>query len=200
MKILAVADLHGAQYRLNLILKNIEKYSPALLVICGDLTHFGPGDLAKNFLDQIPIETLAITGNIDSSDVGKKINESKATNIEIKKIVKNGISFVGISGVNPKEIKILQEKNLLDSKSILVTHLPPKGLQDKIFIGLHGGSDEIRQLVDKYKPRLVLSGHIHEDPGFIRTKKTIVVNCSMGKRGEGALIEINGEIKVKMLD
>ena len=200
MKILAVADLHGAQYRLNLVLKNIEKYSPDLVVICGDITQFGPGELAKNFLNQIPKETFAVSGNIDSSDVAKKIEESKATNIELKKIIKKGISFVGISGVNPKEIKILQEKKLLDNKSVLVTHVPPKGMQDKIFIGLHGGSEEIRTLVDKYKPRLVLSGHIHEDPGFTNTKETVVVNCSMGKRGEGAFIEINDEIKVKMLD
>ena len=52
MKILAVADIHGAQYRLNLVLKNIEIYSPDLVVICGDITQFGPGELAKNFLYQ----------------------------------------------------------------------------------------------------------------------------------------------------
>ena len=77
MKILAVADIHGSQYRLNLILKNIERYSPDLIVVCGDITQFGPGELAKNFLDQIPIETLAVTGNIDSKDVRKGIDKVK---------------------------------------------------------------------------------------------------------------------------
>ena len=86
MKILAVADIHGAQYRLNLVLKNIERYSPDLVVICGDLTQFGPGELAKNFLDQIPISTFAITGNIDSKDVSKAIDDSKAINIEMKRV------------------------------------------------------------------------------------------------------------------
>ena len=79
MKILATADIHGAQYRLNLVLKNIERYSPDLVVICGDVTQFGPGELAKNLLNQIQVETLAITGNIDTPDVGKGIDESKAT-------------------------------------------------------------------------------------------------------------------------
>jgi len=200
MKILAVADIHGAQYRLNLVLKNIQKYSPDLVVICGDITQFGPGELAKNFLDQIPIETLAITGNIDTPDVSKGIDESKATKIELKKVTKKGIPFVGISGVDSNQFKVLDEKKLLNEKSVLVSHVPPYDTQDKIFIGLHGGSKELRKIVDKYKPRLVLCGHIHEDPGFTKTNNTVVVNCSMGKRGEGALVEINAKITVKMLD
>jgi hypothetical protein len=200
MKILAVADIHGAQYRLNLVLKNIQKYSPDLVIICGDITQFGPGELAKNYLDQIPIATLAITGNIDTFDVGKGIDESKAERIELKKVVKKGISFVGINGTDIKQYKILDEKKLLDKKSVLVSHIPPYGAQDKIFIGLHGGNKELREIVDKYKPRLVLCGHIHEDPGFTNIDKTTVVNCSMGKHGEGAIIEINEKLSVKMLD
>ena len=100
MNILAVADIHGAQYRLNILLKNIEKFSPDLVIICGDITQFGPGDVALNFLDQIPVKTFAIMGNIDTKDVNEAISNSKAENIEKKKVNKNGISFVGISGVN----------------------------------------------------------------------------------------------------
>jgi Icc-related predicted phosphoesterase len=200
MKILAIADIHGSQYRLNIVLKNIEKYSPELVIICGDITQFGPGDLAKNFLNQIPIETLAITGNIDTPDVDKAIDESKAINIDLKKFVKKGVSFIGINERNHDEIRILNGKNLLDEKSILVSHKPPYGAQDKIFIGMHSGSKELREIINKYKPRLVLCGHIHEDPGFTKIGETVVVNCSMGKRGEGAIVEINKDISVNMLD
>lgn len=98
------------------------------------------------------------------------------------------------------QFKVLDEKKLLNEKSVLVSHVPPYGAQDKIFIGLHGGSKELKEIVDKYKPRLVLCGHVHEDPGFTKIGKTTVVNCSMGKRGEGALVEINEKISVKMLD
>jgi len=200
MKILAVADIHGAQYRLNLVLKNIERYSPDLVVVCGDITQFGPGEVAKNFLDQIPIDTIAVTGNIDTLDVEKGIDNSKAAKIELKKVVRKGIPFVGVSGINPDHFKILDDKKMIDNKTVLVTHVPPFDTKDKVFIGMHGGSKELRALIDKYTPRLVLSGHIHEDPGFVKVGKTIVVNCSMGKKGEGALIDIDDNIAVKMLE
>lgn len=69
MRILAAADFHGSQYRLNIVLNNIEEYAPDLVVICGDITQFGPGTLATNFLNQLPVNTLAIPGNIDTADV-----------------------------------------------------------------------------------------------------------------------------------
>jgi Icc-related predicted phosphoesterase len=200
MKILAVADIHGAQYRLNLVLKNIERYSPDLLVVCGDITQFGPGELARNFLDQIPIDTIAVTGNIDTIEVGKAIDDSKATKIELKKVVRKGVSFVGVSGINPDHFKILDDKKMINNQTVLVTHVPPFDTKDKVFIGMHGGNKELRALIDKYSPRLVISGHIHEDPGFIKIGKTIFVNCSMGKSGEGALIKLDKNVSIKMLD
>jgi len=200
MKILAVADLHGSQYRLNIVLENIKKYSPELVIICGDITQFGPGEIATNFLNQIPIETFAITGNIDTPDVDKAIDKSKATNISLKKVEKNNIPFVGIGGDKLSDLDVSVVGALLDEKSVLVSHVPPKGIQDKVFVGVNAGSKEIRDMVDKYKPRLVLCGHIHEDPGYTKNNKTVVVNCSMGKRGEGAILEINKNMTVKMLD
>jgi len=200
MKILAVADIHGSQHRLNLILKNIEKYSPELVVICGDLTQFGPGEVAKNLLNQIPIKTFVVVGNIDTPEVEKAVNDSKAMNIRLKKVEHKGIFFIGVSGLYSDDFKILSEKNILDEKSILVSHKPPYGTQDKVFFGKHSGSRELKEIIEKFKPRLVLCGHIHEDPGFTKIGGTVVVNCSMGKRGEGAFIELNGEISVNMLN
>jgi Icc-related predicted phosphoesterase len=199
MKILATADIHGSQYRLNIVLKNIEKYSPDLVVVCGDITQFGPGELAKVLLDQIPLDTLAITGNIDTTDVNQGIENSKATNVGMKRIIKSKIPFVGIDKLGPDQLKFIEKNNLIDNKSIVISHEPPYGAQDKVFFGMHGGNKELRNIVDKYHPRLVLCGHIHEDPGFTKIGVTTVVNCSMGKRGEGAFIKINDNVSVKMI-
>jgi len=208
MRLLAAADIHGSQYRLNIILHNIEEYQPDLVVICGDITQFGPGETATNFLNQIPVETLALPGNIDSADVGEAIQKSKATNIDLQRVVKYNFSFVGIGGVPPSfsrltitdgRLKKPLEK-IIDSHTVLVTHIPPYKLQDRVFIGSHAGSKELRHLVDTYEPRLVLCAHIHEDPGVTVSGKTTVVNCSLGKRTEGALITINETVKVTILE
>jgi len=200
MKILAVADIHGAQFRLNLVLKNIDRYSPDLVVICGDITQFGPGELAKNFLNQIPVDTIAITGNIDTDDVAKGIDESNTTRIEMKRVVKKGIPFVGIGRDISKQLDLIDKKKLIDENCVVVSHEPPFGAQDKIFLGKHAGSKTLRDIVEKYKPRLWLCGHIHENPGFDKIENTIIVNSSMGKRGEGSIIEIKEKISVKMID
>jgi Icc-related predicted phosphoesterase len=209
MKILAVADIHGSQYRLNLVLKNIKTYTPDLIVLCGDITQFGPGDLATNFLNQIPVETLAIPGNIDTFDVDQGITASSATNLHMKRVVIQGISFVGIGRDFPAALSDLAIADgvikkpfnkILDETSVLVTHVPPFKLQDKMFMGSHGGNKQLRNLIDMYKPRLVLCGHIHEDPGVTTSGNTTVVNCSMGKRTEGAIVEITDEIKVSIID
>jgi Icc-related predicted phosphoesterase len=209
MRILAVADIHGAQYRLNLVLKNVATHTPDLVIICGDITQFGPGELATNFLNQIPIRTLAIPGNIDTFDVDQGINSSNATNLDKKQVIIQDVPFLGIGREIPSQLPDLPIdddttkkplKKLMKTSSILVTHYPPYKFQDKIFIGTHGGSKELRSLIDIYKPRLVLCGHIHEDPGITTVGDTMVVNCSMGKRTEGALVEISDTLKVSILD
>jgi hypothetical protein len=208
MKILAVADIHGSQYRLNLILKNIKTYAPDLVVVCGDITQFGPAELATNFLNQLSVETLAVPGNIDTFDVDEGINQSNATNLHLKGIRTQGIPFVGIGRELPRSLSNIEItdgavkkplRNILDETSVLVTHVPPYKLQDKIFIGSHGGSKELRRLIDTKKPRLLLCGHIHEDPGASQSGNTTVVNCSMGKRTEGALIELTDTVTVTIL-
>ena len=125
MKILAAADIHGSQYRLNMILEYIKKFSPDLIVICGDITQFGPGDVAKNFLDQIPIDTLAVTGNIDTEDVSDSIEKSNADYLHLKKIIKKGIQFVGINGVKPSETTLFltdeEKKDWINEKTVVRT-------------------------------------------------------------------------------
>ncbi len=208
MRILATADFHSSQYRLNLVMRHIEVEKPDLVVVCGDLTQFGPGSVATNLLNQLPVETLAVHGNIDSSDVPQAIDTSKATNIHLKRVVCHGIPFIGVGGDLPSPLDSLEisdgatKKSLrtvLTQESVLVTHVPPYKLQDRIFIGTHGGSKALRALIDTNKPRLVLCGHIHEDPGVTVSGKTTVVNCSMGKRTEGTIVDITDAITARIL-
>jgi hypothetical protein len=211
MRLIATADFHGKQYRVNELIDAIEEFSPDLVVVCGDITHLGPGELAKTLLDQIPIETIAIPGNMDTAEVFEHIDKSRATNLHLKKVKKNGETFVGLGGSDTpllpidKQLVISEDEvgekigDLVEDRCVLVTHVPPHGVQDSVFLGMHAGSRWIREIVERYKPRLHLCGHIHEDPGFSKLGESVVINCSMGKHGRGALIDINERIEIEML-
>lgn len=205
----AVADIHGSQYRMNLLLNHIEQYSPDLVVICGDITQFGPAAVAENFVKQIPVDTIGVYGNCDPIDTGDAIELAGGKNIDRRKISYHGLDFVGIGGDGKDlafDTEILHKKrvdvlvDVLDSSSIVVSHVPPYRTNDKVFIGHYAGNKVLRELVDLRKPRLVLSGHIHEDPGFVLLDQSMVVNCSIGKRTEGAMVTVNDTISVKILD
>jgi len=204
MKIYAVADIHGAQYRVNEAYEIIKNNSPDVTCVCGDITQFGPGDIAQVLLDQLPGPVFVIPGNIDTPDVDEGIKQSHADNIQKRRVKHENLSFLGINGISDIEtIRFIQNQdnsNIFDHLDVLVSHVPPYGFQDAVFLGKHAGSKPILEFVEKWKPRLVLCGHIHENPGFSRTDNTVIVNCSMGKRGKGALITIGEDISVKMLD
>ncbi len=81
------------------------------------------------------------------------------------------------------DLKELVKKSDI-SKTILVTHVPPKDTPlDVIWSGKHVGSSALRRFIENYKPLLNLSGHIHEAPKIsgkwlYRIGKTICINPS----------------------
>jgi len=209
MRLLAAADIHGYQHRLNLVLGQIDRHQPDLVVLCGDLTQYGPAETATSFLNQILVQTLAVPGNIDTPDVGDGITRSTAKNIDRRRVVIYDIPFIGIGGRPPTHLAttlIATEngmrplRDLVDADTVLVTHVPPYKAMDRMALGPHGGSKDLRRLIEECQPRLVLSGHIHEDPGFTTLGRTMVVNCSLAKRFEGCLIELGGTVSAAMLD
>ncbi|MEI6731183.1 MAG: metallophosphoesterase [archaeon] len=82
---------------------------------------------------------------------------------------------------------------------ILVLHYPPKGVFDIIhdksnpYNGKSAGIDMFRQAVLKYKPRLVLCGHMHEYQGAKRLGKSLVVNPGDAEKGKYAIVDFTYE-------
>jgi Icc-related predicted phosphoesterase len=209
MRIFAVADLHGSQYRMNLLLGQVASLKPDLVVVCGDITQFGPAETATRLLNQIPVRTLAVPGNIDSPDVGDGITASRAENIDRRRVYIDGVPFVGLGDLLPSSLvsvtvrdgSLLRSvEDCVDVSTVLVTHVPPHKTRDKMALGPHAGSKSLRRLVEEREPRLVLCGHIHEDPGVAMVGRTTVVNCSLGRRGEGAVVDLGETVAVRMLD
>jgi hypothetical protein len=204
MNIYAVADIHGRQDRLDLIKNHVTLLKPDVLVIAGDIT--GHHELLSLIgqLNDLPIPVLAVRGNMDSQEV-EKLQEQypNISSLHKKKVTINGVSFVGLGGTIPVPFRsriCLREKRLIEETdyligrdSVLVSHPPPYGTLDEGFGNLHAGSRGLRRLILEKQPRMLICGHIHERPGVASLAKTIVVNCSMGRSGAGAVISMNND-------
>ena len=204
MNIYAVADIHGRQDRLDLIKNHVTLLKPDVLVIAGDIT--GHHELLSLIgqLNDLPIPVLAVRGNMDSQEVEKLLEQyPNISSLHKKKVTINGVSFVGLGGTIPvpfcskiclREKRLIEETDyLIERDSVLVSHPPPYGTLDEGFGNLHAGSRGLRRLILEKQPRMLICGHIHERPGVASLAKTIVVNCSMGRSGAGAVISMNND-------
>lgn len=200
MRIYAVADIHSSQQKINRINTNIARLNPDLLVIAGDVTrYFNPRPTLES-IGKLPIPTIIIRGNTDARRIERMMNDYPniiSLHLTSKEI--DGFSIVGLSGTIPipfrSQISLLKKWShaidpLLGTNTILVAHPPPWGTLDAVCFGLHAGCPEIRRVILRNNPLLYICGHIHECPGTQQLGNTMVVNCSIGKQGGGALIEL----------
>ncbi|MFZ5573264.1 MAG: metallophosphoesterase family protein [Thermodesulfobacteriota bacterium] len=204
MRILAVADIHSRGEKLLLIRETIRQYRPDALVVAGDVSNFFYPRPVLSFLDGLGLPVLVIRGNTDRPVMEKLIpRHAHLHSLHLREFLWNGIRLVGISGTIPLPFRsriCIREKPLRSSLEalirpgdIVVTHPPPFGTLDEVAGRWHAGSRLVRMLVDTRKPRLLLCGHIHESPGIIERNGSLIVNCSIGKSGSGALVELNQE-------
>lgn len=65
-----------------------------------------------------------------------------------------------------------------ESVDVLLSHSPPYGYGDRCQDGRRVGSESLASHVERTSPLLVVSGHIHEDPGVRHLEQTTLVSCS----------------------
>ena len=199
MKILVFSDIHGTQHGMLTTLELTEKHNPDLVVVCGDITNFGPATWAEKYLERIPAPTLAVPGNCDPIDLDETIEMSRATNLHRKKTNISGITFIGAGGADYTPFNTPFEFGddtfdswllpLMERNAVLVTHAPAYGTVDVRMDGRYCGSVTIHRLMKEWEPMLMLSGHIHEGRGIKKMGKTLCVNPGAAKNGFGALVE-----------
>lgn len=209
MKILHLTDIHSNLQYLETIeeLKLID-----IVVLSGDITHFGKINDVKNIIDiiseKIRKPILAVPGNCDYPEVSTKLDELKIS-VENRVINFNEYQFCGIGGSLPcpgttpnelSEEKYIQILHNIESrlstnrKTILISHQPPyRTRNDKVLFGFHVGSKAIRKFIEKNRPLICLTGHIHEGKGIDYIGKCPVVNPGPFRNGRYAIIELIGE-------
>lgn len=209
MKFLLITDMHQNGSAIDWINQEIEEYKVEFVIHLGDVTDMGTGEQAAELLSKIKSKVYVIPGNCDPRDMPECIKDV-AVDVHGKRFSIDGYDFAALGGGNPSPFGTpfeLQEDEIYEALKpissegmILMTHAPAKGSFDKILIGIHVGSEAIKQIVDEYHPILAMSGHIHEAIGCKVIDGTTFVNPGPAKDGYSAVITIEGKnVDVKML-
>lgn len=192
MIIVTLADIHDDLEGLSAASEDLSAADVVLLV--GDLTNFGRQDAASRVVRAIRKYNdgvLAVPGNCDYPEVDAYLR-AEGINLHRRSVVVEGVAFVGIGGSLPCPGKTPNEFSeedfdafLVEAAStvhpydplVLVTHQPPRGtVADRVWNGLHVGSESVRAFVTRMQPVLCLTGHIHEGRGMDSIGRTRVVN------------------------
>lgn len=202
VKIYAAADIHAKPSRLAALRDRLERIAADIFVAAGDTFHYTADPMVVDALDLLPAPVVAVKGNTDSTAAMRLLG--RAANVcclHMESICVSGTDFVGIGGTLPLPFRSLlawREKPLTASVSglvgpetVLVVHPPPFGVRDRVFNRFPAGSRGLRNLVTACRPKVVVCGHVHEQAGFDTLGATLVVNCSMGRGGMGALIRLS---------
>jgi Icc-related predicted phosphoesterase len=209
MKLLALSDLHGDYSKIDAIRQRAGLIDAVL--IAGDITNFGPDHKANECIDMFDVPVLAIPGNCDQPTLLNCLNESEAINVHKMCHTIGDIDFIGLGGSNPTPFGTPFElsdddleqslQDLLDKSNksikVLLCHAPPYGYVDELPTG-HVGSQAIARFIDHLS--LIVCGHIHEARGTASTGNTTIVNVGEASKGYGALITINREIVVELIE
>ena len=199
MKILSLSDIHGNLEMIGSVCSRIQEAD--LVLLTGDLTHFGGRMEAARIVDEVRrynSNILAVSGNCDLPEVEQYLRMEKLS-LHGLGLVKEGISFVGLGGSLPapgrtpnelgeKQIAQLLEQAMNRLKAansesdasaplILVSHQPPiNTVADRLLTGHHVGSTEVRLFIERWAPLVCFTGHIHEGRGTDTIGVTVVVN------------------------
>jgi len=206
MKIIGISDIHNDLSILGKVSDVLRKAD--LVLISGDITHFGGYDSAKNIISQllkVNKNILAVPGNCDLPEVNRYLIEhSISVDCRIKEI--DGLFVIGVGGslpcpgATPGEYSEEEFETLLSETSsqipnngnfILLIHQPPFNTKnDKLVWGKHVGSHAVRNFVEARQPAICLCGHIHEGIGVDRIGNSLIGNPGPFRFGKYVWCEI----------
>jgi len=198
LKILAVSDIHGDSKLVKKLAEKAEKEKVDLVILCGDITGFVETKNIINPFKEKNKRVLIVPGNWDSfatTDFLASIYGVR--NIHGYSVQYENIGFFGAGGAEGPGPGRISEKEIFETlkkahegiknieKKIMVTHMHPSPSLSE-FSGIKG-SDAITKAIKKFKPDILLHGHIHEASGIEeKIGNTRIINVGR----EGKIIEI----------
>jgi len=210
MRLAVVSDVHGNRKAVERLVKVLGPEFGALL-IAGDITHFSNAESAMKVLEPLletGIRLVAVHGNCDGRDVPGLLKEL-GISAHDRRVEVGGTGIVGVGGSNitpfhtvwelsEDEITAILLRNYREG-DVILSHAPPYGTRaDLTHSGLHVGSRALREFIEKKKPPLVVTGHIHEARSVDRVGDTLIVNPGPLFRGHYAVVDLDGPQAVLM--
>lgn len=211
MKIVSITDVHGEIFFTEQMEMSMRKSD--LILLSGDITHFGNKNDARKVIESIKIYNrpiLAVPGNCDKKNVARYLEE-ESINIhgritDIDGIVITGIGFSEETSWNKypsqfskKYFQIIAEKIAVelpqDTDFILLSHAPPYNTKCDVIIDsdgqeIHAGNMIIRYFIEKTQPMACFCGHIHESIGTDIIGRTLIVNPGPAGNGNFAFLDL----------
>ncbi len=211
MTVIGISDIHGNVEYLAMLANHLKNAD--LIIVSGDLTHFGKKKQAAavfGAIKSINKNLLVVPGNCDYPPVRTYL---QGEDVNLHGIIKTfgdyTVAGVGGSlkcpGLTPNEYTEEEFKLLLDKIKkelprdrpvILVTHHPPAGTEcDLTGDGRHAGSISIREFILDVQPAICFSGHIHESRGIGSIGKTKVVNPGPLIEQSYVIVRLTGDVE-----
>ena len=201
MRSIVISDIHAKVSTAKLVNEAADRYGADSILILGDITHFGPVGVAVDYISSLNRNVYAIPGNCDPRELPSAISRV-ATDMHGRTVSIDGIKLVGLGGSNPtifntpfeiSEDEIMASLDpISENVTILMVHAPAFGHLDMIPSGMMVGSESIKTIVDRYRPKVVLSGHVHEARGIKEHNGTLFLNPGSAKEGYAALLTVEG--------
>ena len=209
MKFLVLTDLHGKESAMDWINPLIEREGIGCVLFLGDAVQL-PCEVEESVrmisLIKAP-RILALPGNIDDPSLPENLGDAAEDMHGVGKEV-GGKYIAGCGGSNPTifdtpcEFPEEEIYDFLDPVSkegmVLMVHCPAYGHRDHIPNGMSVGSKSVLEIVEKYHPRIVFSGHIHEDLGSEECDGTLFVNPGPAMDGRCAIFD-SEDMSVRIL-
>ncbi|MBU0457746.1 MAG: metallophosphoesterase [Nanoarchaeota archaeon] len=198
MKFLTFTDLHEDNVVIKELVKRISKPDIDFVICCGDISNFGSGlkyNLKK--LNSIGKKIYIIPGNHEENSVldNALVGFSNCINfdcqaVELGNYILLGYGSNGFSQEDAEFRKISRNwyGKYNGKKIIFVTHGPAFGSKLDLLDKHHVGNKDYRNFIERIKPKLVISGHLHETIG-VMDKINDVKYVNPG--WEGMVVELN---------
>ena len=210
------SDFHGSIKAFQEAASKAEDVQANVIVVCGDISHFGSVQEARTLLSplvNLRLPVLFVPGNCDPPPLtGVDIEGARCIHGLCE--IYGDTTFLGVGGglISPFQTPFeMTEEEIMDVLTrgfgqapsgrwlVLVSHNPPKDTKiDRVHTGRHIGSLSARRFIEEKRPSIAFCGHAHEAKGIDQIGETILVNPGPARHGHCALADFNEEIEAKL--